>query len=197
MKICMRNSKKVSSFIVIAALVLVGSFAGYQIAHAVRGEGTATIAKDGGAQSGGVSVVQSTSHTYTIILTVGASGISANAENPTFTIPVGFTAPDATYVANAGLVVADGDWSVIGGGTCLVEDPVAGLTKAVNQVITVDVSTMCTVDSVEGIITLTYKGTSATVGVTSVDVGVNDVISSPQLSLLVRRLIMRHFPPLR
>ena len=173
----MKNIKKLS-FAIITAFVLVGSFGMYKIALAVRGEGTATIAKDGSTQGGGVTVVQSTSHTYTVVLTVGASGITANAENPTFTIPTGFTTPDATYVANAELVVADGNWSVIGGGTCLVESPVAGLTKAVGQVITVDVSTMCTVDPVEGIITLTYKGTSATVGVTSVDVGVNDVISS-------------------
>ena len=173
----MKNIKKLS-FAIITAFVLVGSFGMYKIALAVRGEGTATIAKDGSTQGGGVTVVQSTSHTYTVVLTVGASGITANAENPTFTIPTGFTTPDVTYVANAGLVVADGNWSVIGGGTCLVESPVAGLTKAVGQVITVDVSTMCTVDPVEGIITLTYKGTSATVGVTSVDVGVNDVISS-------------------
>jgi hypothetical protein len=168
--------KKFSLSLAVAILVLVGSFGMYKIALAVRGEGTATIAKDGGVQSGGVTVVQSTSHTYTVILTVGASGITADAENPTFTIPTGFTAPDATYVANAGLVVADGNWSVIGGGTCLVESPVAGLTKAVGQVITVDVSTACTVGG-GGIITLTYKGTSSTVGVTSVDVGVNDVIS--------------------
>jgi hypothetical protein len=164
-----------SKIVVFLLLVLIFTLPNSTLA--VRGEGTATIAKDGGVQGAGVSVVQSTSHVFTIVFTVGDSGITANAENPTFTIPAGFTAPDATYVANAGLVVADGDWSVIGGGTCLVESPVVGLTKAVGQVITVDVSTDCTVGP-GGIITLTYKGTSSTVGVTSVDVATNDVISA-------------------
>src|SRR3989338_8336456 len=153
-------------------LLLLLAFILPNVALAVRGEGTATI--NGGAN---VSVAQASSNVFTIVLTVGASGITADAENPTFTIPTGFTAPDATYVANAGLVVADGDWFVIGGGTCLVESPVVGLTAAVGQVITVDVSTACTVGP-GGIITLTYKGTSNTVGVVSVDVATNDVISA-------------------
>jgi len=146
---------------------------------AVNGEGTATI--DG---SENVTVTQSTSHKFTVVLTVGNSGITADAENPTFTItiPTGFTTPNATYVANAELVVADGNWSVIGGGTCLVESPVVGLTKAVGQVITVDVSTACTVGT-GGTITLTYKGTSSiAMEATPLNIGVNDVISSSSVT---------------
>jgi len=152
----MKNLKKICLFFVFTTLVLVSSFTGYQTVQAVGGQGTATI--DGAAN---VTVDQATSHKFTVVLTIGTSGITADAQNPTFTIPAGFTAPDATPVANAGLVVADGDWSVsAAGGICTVENPTAGLTVAVGQLITVDVTTTCTV-AVPDTITLTYQGQSA------------------------------------
>ena len=152
----MKNLKKICLFFVFTTLVLVSSFTGYQTVQAVGGQGTATI--DGAAN---VTVDQATSHKFTVVLTIGTSGITADAQNPTFTIPAGFTAPDATPVANAGLVVADGDWSVsAAGGICTVENPTAGLTVAGGQLITVDVTTTCTV-AVPDTITLTYQGQSA------------------------------------
>ena len=151
----MKEIKKLR-FILVAILVLAGSFAGYQIVRAVGGQGTATI--DGGANA---TVAQATSHKFTVVLSIGASGITANAQNPTFTIPTGFTAPNATPVANAGLVVANGDWSVsAAGGGCTVDNPAVGLTAASGQIITVDVTTTCTV-AVPDTITLTYQGQSA------------------------------------
>jgi uncharacterized repeat protein (TIGR01451 family) len=167
----MKNIKKFS-FILLIILFLAGGFAVCHIAQAVGGEGTATI--DGSAN---VTVTRATSHKFTVVLTVGVSGITANAQNPTFTIPAGFTPPDAAPVANAGLVVADGNWSVTAaGGTCTVETPTAGLTVAVGQVITVDVTTTCTV-AVPDTITLTYQGQSAVaMGATPLNIGTADDI---------------------
>ncbi len=158
--------------ILVLAVILASGFTRYEVAEAVVGEGTATI--DGGSNA---TVVQSTSHKFTVLLTVGASGITADAENPTFTIPAGFTAPDATPVANAGLVVADGNWFVAGGATCVINSPSVGLTAASGQVITVDVTTACTVGP-GGTLTLTYQGRSASaMGATALNIGTNDVIS--------------------
>lgn len=180
----MKNINKFSLFLILA-LVFMGSFANYQIAQAVTGEGTATIAVDGIATSSAVTVVKGTSHKFTIVLMVGASGITANAENPTFTIPTGFTVPDINPVADAGSVVTDGNWSVIGGGTCLVNSSSGGLTAASGTVITVDVMTACTVDPAEGKIILTYKGTSAVaMGATPLNIGVNDVSSAHPVTSL-------------
>ena len=151
----MKKNKKIS-FILVAILVLTGGLSGYKIVRAVGGQGTATI--DGGANA---TVAQATSHKFTVVLSIGASGITADAQNPTFTIPTGFTAPNATPVANAGLVVANGDWSVsAAGGGCTVDNPAVGLTAASGQIITVDVTTTCTV-AVPDTITLTYQGQSA------------------------------------
>src|SRR3989344_5716905 len=149
----MKNIKK-SSLFLLAVLVLSGSFAGYQIVRALGGQGTATI--DGGAPGGNVSVVQSTSHKFTVVLTIGADGITVDAQNPTFTIPTGFTAP-TNPVATAGDVSADGDWSAVGGATCPIT---MGSSSNSGQVITVDVTTVCTVGP-GGKITLTYQGQSA------------------------------------
>jgi hypothetical protein len=119
------------------------------------GQGTATI--NGAANA---TVTTGTSNTFTVVLTVGAAGITAAATNPTFTIPTGFTAPNAAPVANAGLVLVDGNWSVSAlGGTCAVGQ--VGPTGAALQVITVDVTAACVAGNT---ITLTYKGTSSTVG---------------------------------
>ena len=170
--------KKFVQSLLVAVLVLVGGFAGYQIVQAVGGEGTATI--DGAAN---VTVVQSASHKFTVVLSIGTNGITADAQNPTFTIPAGFTVPDGTPVLNAGLVVADGDWSVTAaGGSCVVdEDNSSFLTVAVGQLITVDVQGACTV-SIPDTITLTYQGTSsvamaatALVIKTAVDIGAGAV----------------------
>lgn len=176
--------KKFSLFLIVA-LILVNGFGGYQIVQAVGGQGTATI--DGAAN---VTVTQATSHKFTVVLTIGVDGITANAQNPTFTIPAGFTAPNATPVANESLVNADGKWSVTAaGGTCTVETPTAGLTVASGQVITVDVTTTCaTGHTPPDTITLTYQGQSAiamaatplNIG-TAVDIGAGAVtyISAP------------------
>src|SRR3989344_1587273 len=95
-----------NSIIIIFALFLV--FTGYNnIVRAATGGGTATIAVDGGAQGAGVTVVQSTSHTFTAVLTINVSGMTLGAASPTFTIPTGFTAPNASPVAVAGDVNAD------------------------------------------------------------------------------------------
>ncbi|MFA5841913.1 MAG: peptidoglycan-binding protein [Candidatus Paceibacterota bacterium] len=163
----MKKIRNVSAFVLFSVLAF-----GASTAFAVVGEGTATI--DGGAN---VTVTQATSQVFTVVLTVGASGITADAENPTFTVPAGFTAPTSTPVATAGDVLVDGDWFVIGGGTCLVDSPSVGLTAATGQVITVDVTTACTVGP-GGTITLTYKGKSDTEGVVPFDIGTNDVISN-------------------
>lgn len=97
----MKTTRHVSLFVLLSALAFGATT---HLAFAVGGQGTATI--DGGAN---VTVAQSTSHKFTVVLTIGTSGITADAQNPTFTIPTGFTAPNAAPVANAGLVVADGN----------------------------------------------------------------------------------------
>ncbi|MDO8521395.1 MAG: hypothetical protein Q7S52_04725 [bacterium] len=146
------TAQSVGLILVAFAIFLVGGlFVAPNFAWAVKGEGTATI--DGGAN---VNVDRAVSHTFTVVLTVGASGITVDADNPTFTLPSGFTAPNASPVATAGDVVSDGEWSALGGTTCPVT---MGSSSAAGQVMTVDVTTVCTVGT-GGIITLTYKGTS-------------------------------------
>ncbi|MDO8499583.1 MAG: Ig-like domain-containing protein [bacterium] len=138
---------------------------------AVKGEGSATIDAGGNA-----TVERGVSHTFTVVLTVGASGITVDAANPTFTIPAGFTAPSSTPVATAGDVVSDGQWSAVGGATCLVT---MGSSGASGQVMTVDVTTVCTVGD-GGKITLTYKGTSAaTMGATELTIMTADDAGVP------------------
>ncbi|HUC88594.1 MAG TPA: hypothetical protein VMR49_01000 [Candidatus Paceibacterota bacterium] len=161
---------------IVLILLLTLSFIFPNIGQAVGGQGTATI--DGSAPGGNVTVTTATSHKFTIVLTIGVSGITANAQNPTFTIPAGFTAPNTNPVANAGLVDADGKWSVTAtgssnGGTCTVNTPDAGLTIASGQVITVDVTTTCATGfTPPDSITLTYQGQSpAAMGPTALAIG--------------------------
>ena len=132
-------------------LLVGGLFVSPHVAQAVKGEGTATI--DGASNA---TVTTSATHVFTVVLTVGASGITVDAANPTFTLPTGFTAPNVSPVATAGDVVSDGQWSAIGGTTCPVT---MSSSSATGQVMTVDVTTVCTVGT-GGTITLTYKGTS-------------------------------------
>src|SRR3989344_262845 len=162
-----------NSIIIIFALFLV--FTGYNnIVRAATGGGTATIAVDGGAQGAGVTVVQSTSHTFTAVLTINVSGMTLGAASPTFTIPTGFTAPNASPVAVAGDVNADGKWSVVSGtGSCVVDSaPGSPNTTATGQVITVDITADCANGDT---ITLTYKGTSnVAMGATALTVSTAD-----------------------
>src|SRR5680860_57799 len=153
--ILLNNIKKYSLFLVVAVLILFGGFVRYQIVQAAIGQGSANI--DGGAPGGNVTVDQSVSHKFTVVLTVGTSGITTDADSPTFTIPTGFTAP-TNPVANAGAVLADGDWFAIGGATCPIT---MGSSSTLGQVITLDVTTVCTVGA-GGTITLIYQGQSAT-----------------------------------
>ncbi|MFZ2187771.1 MAG: hypothetical protein WAV46_04070 [Candidatus Moraniibacteriota bacterium] len=174
----MKNIKKLS-FIVIVTLVLAGGFASsVPKVLAATGGGTATIAKDGGAQGAGVTVVQSTSHIFTTVLTINSSGMTLGAASPTFTIPTGFTAPTLHAVATTNDVDADGKWSVVaaagsGTGGCTVSsDPASSITVASGQVITVDITADCAFNN---IITLTYKGTSAVaMGATALTVSTAD-----------------------
>ena len=120
---------------------------------AAVGEGTATI--NGGAN---VNVPVSSSYPFTVVLTVGVTGITAAADSPTFTIPAGFTAPHAaggaTVPTSASEVNVDGEWFIAGaGGTCAVT---MGTSSATGQVITADVTGDCATTNT---ITLTYKGT--------------------------------------
>lgn len=155
----MRNIKKLS-FTVIAALILVSSFpSAIPKVLAATGGGTATIAVDDGTQGAGVTVVQSTSHTFTTVLTIPTGGMTNGASSPTFTIPTDFTAPNTHAVATAGLVVADGQWSVVAGGCTVDSSSSSSTSVASGQVITVDITADCAVNDT---ITLTYKGTSAT-----------------------------------
>lgn len=170
----MKNIKKLC-FTVIAVLILVSSFAAsIPKVLAATGGGTATIGVDGGAQGAGVTVVQSTSHKFTTVLTINVSGMTLGAASPTFTIPTGFTAPNANPVATAVGVDADGEWSVVAGtGSCVVDSAPGSLTTiASGQVITVDITASCADGDT---ITLTYQGTSATVmGATALTVSTAD-----------------------
>lgn len=174
--------------VVLTTLILVGSLVGYQVAQAASaGEGSANI--DGGTPGGNVTVDQGVSHTFTVVLTVGADGITTDAPSPTFTIPAGFTAP-TNPVANVGAVLADGDWFAVGGSTCLIT---MGSSGTSGQVITLDVTTVCTVSASTGIITLTYRGKSATLMVatplnigTSVDtsfIPVTNITAPPTITV--------------
>ena len=165
-------SFKKLSFTVIAALILVSSFPLVPKVSAAAGEGTATIAVDGGAQGAGVTVVQSTSHVFTVILAVGTPGMTLGASSPTFTIPTDFTAPHANggaaVPANAGQVDVDGEWFAVAAG-CTVA---MGSSGASGQVITVDVTADCAAGNT---ITLTYKGTSSVaMGATALEVRTAD-----------------------
>jgi len=166
----MENAKKIG-FIVIVALVLVCGFV-FPIPKvlAATGGGTATIAVDGGSQGAGVTVVQSTTHIFTTVLTIDTNGMTLGASSPTFTIPTGLTAPTTHAVATPGLVNADGQWSVVanGGGCAVDSSPVSSTTIASGQVITVDITADCAAGNT---ITLTYRGTSAiTMGATALTV---------------------------
>lgn len=124
-------------------------------ARAATGEGTATI---GGGSSQTVEI--SSSNVFTVVLTVGASGIATDAAGPTFTIPTGFTAPHASGGASVPTQVSevdvDGEWFAAGaGGTCAVT---MGSSSATGQIITVDVTGACASTNT---ITLTYKGSAS------------------------------------
>lgn len=166
--------KKIS-FILTVALILAGIFIGYKVVQAATGGGTATIAVDGGSQGAGVTVVQSTSHIFTAVLTINVSGMTLGAASPTFTIPTGFTAPNLHAVATAGDVNADGKWSVVAGGPggCTVDSAPGSLTTvASGQTITVDITADCAATNT---ITLTYQGTSSiTMGATALTVSTAD-----------------------
>ncbi len=166
------KTKRIAS---IATLILICSFT-FLVPKvlATTGGGTATIGVDGGAQGANVTVVQSTSHTFTTVLTIPGAGMTLGAASPTFTIPTGFTAPTTHAVANSGLVNADGKWSVVasGGGCTVDSSPVSSTTVASGQVITVDVTADCAAGNT---ITLTYEGTSATaMGATALTVSTAD-----------------------
>ena len=144
----MKKSFKIVLFSFFAlALTLVSA----PVTKAVTGEGTATFFGGGVSQTVNIS----SSNSFVVVLTVGASGIATDAANPTFTLPAGFTAPAATPVANAGLVDADGKWSAVAsGGTCAVT---MGSSSATGQVMTVDVTGACVSTNT---ITLTYMGSA-------------------------------------
>jgi hypothetical protein len=138
------------------------------VAKAAVGEGTATI-------NAGTSVTTpiSTSTTFTVVLTVGATGIATDADSPTFTVPAGFTAPDATEEVALVDVDTDGEWFAVGsGGTCAVTMGGAG-TSATGQVMTVDVTGACATGN---FITLTYKGSApaTAMAATNFDVKTDD-----------------------
>lgn len=174
----MKNIRKLS-FTIITAFVLVGGFYfSVSKTSAATGGGTATINVDSGAQGAGVTVIQSTSHTFKTVLTINVSGMTLGAASPTFTIPTGFTAPNLHAVATAGDVDVDGEWSVVaaagsGVGGCTVDSaPGSALTVASGQTITVDITADCANGN---IITLTYKGTSSVVmGATALTVRTAD-----------------------
>lgn len=120
---------------------------------AASGEGTATV--NAGANA---TVVAGASTVFTVVLTVGATGITTTADKPTFTIPAGFTAPHAaggaTVPVSTGTVDVDGEWFIAGaGGTCAAT--MAG-SSATGQVITANVTGACATTNT---LTLTYKGT--------------------------------------
>lgn len=116
--------------------------------YAVAGEGLATV---GGGASETVEI--STSNTHTIVLTVGAGGIATNADSPNFTIPAGFTAPEAAPEALIGDVNADGEWFAAITGSCSISSI---SSSAAAQVITVDLITVACISG--DTITITYKG---------------------------------------
>ncbi len=166
---------KKPAFIIVFALIFVGGLI-YPVpkVFATTGGGTATIGLDGGAQGASATVVQSTSHIFTTVLTIPGAGMTLGAASPTFTIPTGFTAPNLHSVAIAGLVVADGQWSVVanGGGCTVDSSPLSSTTVSSGQVITVDITADCASGNT---ITLTYKGTSAiTMGATALTVSTAD-----------------------
>ena len=169
----MEHFKRLSVLFLVAAVALVGSFASsVPKVFAATGGGTATIGKDGGAQGAGVSVEQSTSHVFAVVLTIPGAGMTLGAASPTFTIPTGFTAPNLHSVATAGDVNADGKWSVVASGCTVDSSPSSLTTVASGQVITVDITADCAVGNT---ITLTYQGTSAvTMGATALTVSTAD-----------------------
>lgn len=148
--------------LVVVSILVVSLVSITQKVLAATGGGTATIGVDGGSQSAGVTVVQSTSHTFATVLTINTSGMTLGAASPTFTIPTGFTAPNTNAVATAGAVDVDGEWSVVasGGGCTVDSSPVSSTTVASGQVITVDITADCANGHT---ITLTYKGASSIV----------------------------------
>ena len=162
----------------VAAAFVVGTISQFlptNFAHAAVGEGTATITDVNEDALLGVTAERAVSDTFTIILTVGGvTGIEDAAANPTFTVPAGFTAPDAAPVANAGLVVENGDWSAVGsGGACAVT---MASSSAAAPIITVDVTTTCAPND---LITLTYKGVSSTtMGATAFTVSTADIAAN-------------------
>jgi len=181
----MKNIKKFS-FIFVIALISIGGLA-FSISKvlATTGGGTATIAVDGGTAGSGVTVIQSTSHTFAVVLTIPGAGMTLGASSPTFTIPTGFTAPTLHAVATAGDVNADGKWSVLAsGGGCAVDSaPGSSTTVASGQVITVDIKADCAVGNT---ITLTYMGTSAiAMGATALTVSTADAGDTSPVTPLI------------
>lgn len=153
----------------VLGLVLVGGSFPSRV-QAATGEGTATI--NGGTS---VTVEISTSNVLTVELTVGATGIATDADDPTFTIPTGFTAPHAAGGAvvptQVSEVDVDGEWFIAGaGGTCAVT---MGTSSATGQVISADVTGACANTDT---ITLTYKGTApaTAMAATNFDVKTDD-----------------------
>lgn len=165
------------------ALVVVLSYGSTHIVLAATGEGSATIADTTGTPGAegagaGVTAERATLDTFTVVLTVGASGIAIDAASPTFSIPAGFTAPHAAggapVPANAGEVNLDGEWFAAGaGGTCAVT---MASSSAAGQVISVDVTGACAVGNT---ITLTYLGDSdVTMGATALVISTADTLGN-------------------
>ncbi len=120
----------------------------------ILGQGTAQIDGGGGTASN-LNIQRGTSAKFSIIVVVGADGITADADSPIFTIPDGLTAPEAAGQATSGAVDTNGEWYVgASGGTCAITMASSG---ASGQNVTADV----TGDCVSGdSIVLVYQGKS-------------------------------------
>jgi hypothetical protein len=156
-------------------------------------EGTATISDGDEGAGAGVTATFEVSDVFTVVLTVGVSGIATDAESPTFDVPVGFTMPHATGGAvvptQVSEVDADGEWFAAGaGGTCAVD---MATSFAAATTIIVDVTGAC---SSGNTITLTYKGYSeisglgATEFIVSTDVAfgggfLDSIVASPTITV--------------
>ncbi len=183
MNVLLNNTAKVTSrvaFSVMAIALAVLFLSGIKPALALSGEGAATIADTTGTPgvepaAAGVTAERAVSDVFTIVLTVGASGIAIDAANPIFTIPTGFTAPQAAPEAALLDVDVDGEWFVVGAGdSCSVN--LAGTTNATGQMLSLDVDGACVTTNT---ITVTYKGTSSTVMTAAPVVIITDDTSGP------------------
>jgi hypothetical protein len=144
-------------FLVVAASVF--AFMQSVPVYAAAGEGTSEIAIDGPGFAASVTAERAVASVLAVKLIVGATGITNDADSPTFTVPAGFTAPHASGGApvptGVGEVDVNGEWFAAGtGGTCAIT---MATSSASGQVITLDVTGACATTDV---ITLYYKGVS-------------------------------------